>query len=136
MPAKVDEAEVHTAGKTANEADAKADEADTEANRTNKLDALAVAKGRAEGRAKGHVVANGLGKGHVLPKGRADGYVVAEGHVVSVDCVNDGFLYSLMKYSTTFAEVDGYFRIHNDQLGTVDFTKSKEIWSKLCSLRR
>jgi hypothetical protein len=32
MPAKADEAEVHTADKTANEADAKADEADTKAN--------------------------------------------------------------------------------------------------------
>ncbi len=60
MPAKADEAEVHTADKTANEADAeadeadaKADEADAKADTTNKLDKLAVAKGRA----KGHVVA-------------------------------------------------------------------------------
>ena len=53
MPAKADEAEVHTADKTANEADTKADEADAEADMTNKLDELAVAKGRA----KGHVMA-------------------------------------------------------------------------------
>ncbi len=32
MPAKADEAEVHTADKTANKADAKADEADTKAD--------------------------------------------------------------------------------------------------------
>ncbi len=60
MLAKTDEAEVHTADKTANEvdvkadeADAKATEADAKADTTNKLDELAVA----EGRAKGHVVA-------------------------------------------------------------------------------
>jgi hypothetical protein len=28
-----------------------------------------------------------------------------------VDCVNDGFLYSLTKYSATFAEVKEYFEI-------------------------
>ncbi len=60
MPAKANEAEVHTADKTADEADAEADEADAKANEagtkadtTNKLDELAVA----EGWAKGHVVA-------------------------------------------------------------------------------
>ncbi len=67
MLAKADEAEVHTADKTINEAnaeaneadakanedDAKAAEADAEANTTNKLDELAVVKGRA----KGHVLA-------------------------------------------------------------------------------
>ncbi len=67
MPAKADEAEVHTADKTGDEADAEADEADAKADEadagadeadakadtTNKLDELAVAKGRAEG----HVVA-------------------------------------------------------------------------------
>ncbi len=60
MPAKANEAEVHTADKTANEADAKAneadakvDEADAKADVTNKPDELAVAKGQAQG----HVVA-------------------------------------------------------------------------------
>jgi hypothetical protein len=50
----------------------------------------------------------------------AKGQVEAEGqnqakgqqwYVVSVDCVNDGFLYSLTKYSAIFAEVKGYFGI-------------------------
>jgi hypothetical protein len=63
------------------------DEAVDVANTTNKLDELAVAKGRA--------------KGHVVAKGRAKGHVVAKCHVVSVDCVNDGFLYSLMKHVAT-----------------------------------
>ena len=52
MPAKANEAEVHTADKTANEAEAKANEADTKADTTNKLDELAVAKGRAKGHVK------------------------------------------------------------------------------------
>ncbi len=44
MPAKANEAKVHTADKTANEADAEADKADAKADMTNKLDELAVAK--------------------------------------------------------------------------------------------
>jgi hypothetical protein len=94
---------------------------------TNKLDELAVAKGRAKGWAEGHVVAKGRAESHVVAKGLAKGYVVAKGHVVSVDCIDDGFLYSLTKYSAIFAEVEGYFRIHNNQLGTVKIAKSKEI---------
>ncbi len=89
-----------------------------------------VAKGRdwAEGQvaSKGQVAA----KGHVVAEGRAEGHVVAKGHVVSVDCFNDGFLYSLTKYSSIFAEVKGYFRIiglNNQLVGMV--------WSCLRSLK-
>ncbi len=74
----------------------------------------------AEGRdwAEGQVASKGqvAAKGHVVAKGRA------EGHVVSVDCVNDGFLYSLTKYSAIFAEVKGYFGIiglNNQLVGKV-----------------
>ena len=116
MPAEADEAEVHTANKTTNEADAQANVADAKDDTTNKLDELAVAEGRAEG--------------HVVTEGRAEGHVVAKGHVVSVDCVNDGFLYSLTKYSAIFAEVKGYFGIiglNNQLVG--------KVWSCLHSLR-
>ncbi len=68
------------------------------ANTTNKLDEVAVAEGQAEG------------------------HVVAKGHVISVDCVDDGFLYSLMKYSAILAEVKGYFGIiglNNQLVGKV-----------------
>jgi hypothetical protein len=96
-----------------------------------------VAAGVPEG---GHVVVRGHARGKVLAKGQATrGHVEAKSEqwlVVSVDCVIDGFLYSLTKYSAIFAEVEGYFGIHNNQLGTVEISKSKEIWSKLCSLRR
>jgi hypothetical protein len=47
MPAKADKAEVHTANKTANEADSKANEADAGVDMTNKLDELAVVEGQA-----------------------------------------------------------------------------------------
>jgi hypothetical protein len=60
-------------------------------------------------------------------------YVIS---VVFVDCVDDGFLYSLTKYSAIFLEVEGYFGIRNNQLGTVEIAESEENWSKLCSLRR
>ncbi len=94
--------------------------------------------GQAEGQveAKGQVAAEG--------RGQAKGQVVAEGHdqakgqqwkVFSVDCVDDGLLYSLTKYSAIFAEVEGYFGIHNNQLGTVEIAESEEVWSKLFSLR-
>ncbi len=89
----------------------------------------------AKGQANGCIVAKGQAKGHIVFKGRAKSRVVAKGHVVSVDCVDDGFLYSLTKYSAIFAEVEGYFEIHNNQLRTVEIAKSKEIWSQLCSLR-
>jgi hypothetical protein len=90
----------------------------------------------AKGQAKDYIVAKGQAKGHIVSKGRDKSHVVAEGHVVSVDCVNDGFLYSPTKFSAIFAEVEGCFGIHNNQLGTVQIAKWKEIWSKLCSLRR
>ncbi len=80
----------------------------------------------AEGRdwAEGQVASKGqvAAEGHVVAKGRAEGHVVAKGHVVSVDCVDDGFLYSLTKYSAIFAEVNGYFGIiglNNQLVGKV-----------------
>ncbi len=63
----------------------------------------------AKGQAEGCIVAEGRAKGHIVSKGRAKSHVVAEGYVVSVDCVDDGFLYSLTKYSIIFAEVEGFF---------------------------
>ena len=41
--------------------------------------------------------------------------------------------FSLTKYSTTFAEVKGYFG-NNNQLGNVEIPASVKNWSKLCSL--
>ena len=44
-------------------------------------------------------------------------------------------VFSLMKYSVIFTEVEGDFGKINNQLGTVEIAESVEIWSKLCSLR-
>jgi hypothetical protein len=52
---------------------------------------------------------------------------VAKGHVVSVDCVDDGFLYSLTKYSAIVAKMKGYFG------GTISNNQRKRCIS--CSLR-
>ncbi len=90
----------------------------------------------AKGQAEGCIMAEGQAKGHIVSKGRAKSRVVAEGHIFSVDCGNNGFLYSLTKYSAIFVEVEGYFGIHNNQLGTVEIAKLEEIWRKLCFLRR
>jgi hypothetical protein len=86
------------------------DETVDPANMTNKLDELAVAKGGAEG------------------------HVVAKGHVVSVDCVDDGFLYSLTKYSAIFAEVKGYYGIFvlNNQLVGMVWSCSRSLKCQLC----
>ncbi len=71
--------------KAFNPVDKAVDVADT----TNKLDELAVAKGRA----KGHVVAKGRAESHVVAKGRARGQVVAKGRargrVVAKDRAED-----------------------------------------------
>ncbi len=42
---------------------------------------------------------------------------------------------SLTKYSIIFTEVEGDFEKNNNQLGTVEITRSVKIWSKSCSLR-
>jgi hypothetical protein len=85
----------------------------------------------AEGRdwAEGQVASEGqvAAKGHVVAKGRAEGHVVFKGHVISVDCVDDGFLYSLTKYSAMFAKMKGYF-------GRMISNNQRKRWSS-CSLR-
>ncbi len=62
-----------------------------------------------------------MAEGQVETKGQDDAKGQQQ-YVVSVDCVDDGFLYSLTKYSSIFAEVKGYFGINerSNETGTFD----------------
>jgi hypothetical protein len=44
-------------------------------------------------------------------------------------------VFSLMKYSVIFTELEGDFEKNNNQLGTVKIARSVKIWSKSCFLR-